>query len=245
MERDDPVRAVRAPREELRRALHLLVAQAARLVPPRPHRVEADDDERLRAVDRLGRLPQPLELVPGPGEAPREACTGCRGCPGSRAAAARGCAGRRPRARAGRAGRGGSRSPLAITSSGSRSSISRPSASIDSGLSLPPEMEVGEVEDACRHSRLRLYSPAHGRDRAESPEIFDDLYLGLRAGGALRKQRRGEPLDDRGAGGARPLAAALDRRKASRSARSPSAPSGSASPSAASSSAAGARPDAR
>jgi hypothetical protein len=26
----------------------------------------------------------------------------------------------------------------------------------------------------------------------ESAEIFDDLYLGLRAGGALRKQRRGE-----------------------------------------------------
>jgi hypothetical protein len=28
----------------------------------------------------------------------------------------------------------------------------------------------------------------------EQSEIFDDLYLGLRAGGALRKQRRGEPL---------------------------------------------------
>ena len=28
----------------------------------------------------------------------------------------------------------------------------------------------------------------------ESPEIFDDLYLGLRAGGAVRKQRRGESL---------------------------------------------------
>jgi hypothetical protein len=28
----------------------------------------------------------------------------------------------------------------------------------------------------------------------ESGEIFDDLYLGLRAGGALRKQRRGEEL---------------------------------------------------
>jgi hypothetical protein len=28
----------------------------------------------------------------------------------------------------------------------------------------------------------------------DSAEIFDDLYLGLRAGGALRKQRRGEPL---------------------------------------------------
>jgi hypothetical protein len=29
---------------------------------------------------------------------------------------------------------------------------------------------------------------------SESPEIFDDLYLGLRAGGALRKRRRGEEL---------------------------------------------------
>ena len=28
----------------------------------------------------------------------------------------------------------------------------------------------------------------------ESTELFDDLYLGLRAGGAKRKQRRGESL---------------------------------------------------
>ena len=28
----------------------------------------------------------------------------------------------------------------------------------------------------------------------DSTEIFDDLYVGLRAGGALRKQRRGESL---------------------------------------------------
>jgi len=28
----------------------------------------------------------------------------------------------------------------------------------------------------------------------QGTEIFDDLYLGIRAGGALRKQRRGEPL---------------------------------------------------
>jgi hypothetical protein len=28
----------------------------------------------------------------------------------------------------------------------------------------------------------------------QSTEIFDDLYLGLRAGGAMRKQRRGQPL---------------------------------------------------
>ncbi len=31
---------------------------------------------------------------------------------------------------------------------------------------------------------------------SEGPEVFDDLYLGLRAGGALRKQRRGEPLTE-------------------------------------------------
>jgi hypothetical protein len=30
----------------------------------------------------------------------------------------------------------------------------------------------------------------------ESTELFDDLYLGMRAGGALRKQRRGEPLTE-------------------------------------------------
>ena len=30
----------------------------------------------------------------------------------------------------------------------------------------------------------------------QSTEIFDDLYLGLRAGGALRKQRRGEELTE-------------------------------------------------
>jgi hypothetical protein len=30
----------------------------------------------------------------------------------------------------------------------------------------------------------------------DSPEVFDDLYLGLRAGGAMRKQRRGEPLTE-------------------------------------------------
>jgi hypothetical protein len=28
----------------------------------------------------------------------------------------------------------------------------------------------------------------------EPTEIFDDLYLGLRAGGAMRNKRRGEPL---------------------------------------------------
>lgn len=31
---------------------------------------------------------------------------------------------------------------------------------------------------------------------SDGPEIFDDLYLGIQAGGALRKQRRGEELTE-------------------------------------------------
>jgi hypothetical protein len=52
-------------------------------------------------------------------------------------------------------------------------------------------MKVGNVENACGHGRGRLYTRIVAN---ESPEIFDDVYLGLRAGGAVRKQRRGEPL---------------------------------------------------
>lgn len=53
------------------------------------------------------------------------------------------------------------------------------------------DVDVGEVENPRCHRRGRLYT----RHVAEgSPEIFDDLYLGMRAGGAMRKQRRGEEL---------------------------------------------------
>jgi hypothetical protein len=62
---------------------------------------------------------------------------------------------------------------------------------VDKGLLAGSEMDVGDVDQACRHSRGRLYT---GLVTDESNEIFDDLYLGLRAGGAIRKQRRGEPL---------------------------------------------------
>ena len=51
------------------------------------------------------------------------------------------------------------------------------------------------MEDSCCHGRSRLYSPvSEAMMSDEATEIFDDLYLGLRAGGALRKQRRGESL---------------------------------------------------
>jgi hypothetical protein len=54
-----------------------------------------------------------------------------------------------------------------------------------------PDVEVGEVNQAGRHGRGRLYTDFVAD---EATELFDDLYLGLRAGGAMRKQRRGEPL---------------------------------------------------
>ena len=44
-------------------------------------------------------------------------------------------------------------------------------------------------------SRFGRLAPGRLDPMADEPtELFDDLYLGLRAGGALRKQRRGEPL---------------------------------------------------
>jgi len=44
-------------------------------------------------------------------------------------------------------------------------------------------------------SRFAVVRRGRLEEMADEPtEIFDDLYLGLRAGGALRKQRRGEPL---------------------------------------------------
>jgi hypothetical protein len=47
------------------------------------------------------------------------------------------------------------------------------------------------VKETRVQGRGRLYTRIVAN---EAPEIFDDVYLGLRAGGAVRKQRRGEPL---------------------------------------------------
>jgi hypothetical protein len=52
-------------------------------------------------------------------------------------------------------------------------------------------VQIGYMEESRVHNRARLYIPVMAEDSAE---IFDDLYLGVRAGGALRKQRRGEEL---------------------------------------------------
>ena len=58
--------------EQLGRSLQLPRVDAAGLVPPRPYRVEADDEETVAMVDGLGRLPVPLELAERMRESGRE-----------------------------------------------------------------------------------------------------------------------------------------------------------------------------
>jgi hypothetical protein len=65
---------------------------------------------------------------------------------------------------------------------------------LDLGILARSGVQIGQVKDPRRHravSRLLDYTECMADETAE---IFDDLYLGMRAGGALRKQRRGEPL---------------------------------------------------
>ena len=64
-------------------------------------------------------------------------------------------------------------------------------ATLDPWFFRASGVQIGDVEEPHGQSRSRLYTEFMAD---ESTEIFDDLYLGLRAGGALRKQRRGEPL---------------------------------------------------
>src|ERR1700751_4466647 len=86
------------------------------------------------------------------------------------------------------------RSPLAITRSGATSPVKEARAGPITESSPAPIWR----SETCR---MRVFTAEAGYTVTEmadeqSTEIFDDLYLGLRAGGALRKQRRGEALTD-------------------------------------------------
>ena len=74
----------------------------------------------------------------------------------------------------------------------SRPEISYPSAENQGLVSL-----IMKLIESKRRMRVIIgeagYTVTEMADE-QSSEIFDDLYLGLRAGGALRKQRRGEEL---------------------------------------------------
>ena len=64
---------------------------------------------------------------------------------------------------------------------------------VERGRHVRATVEIGDVDRARCHGRTRLYTR---RMSEQTPEIFDDLYLGLQAGGALRKKRRGEELTE-------------------------------------------------
>src|SRR5581483_6835330 len=63
VEDDDSQRPRRRAAEKLLGAAQLTRADAAGLVAPGTHRVEADDEELVRLEDRLRGLPVPLELA--------------------------------------------------------------------------------------------------------------------------------------------------------------------------------------
>lgn len=179
--------------EERCRVLDLRRANPSGLVAPRPHGVQADDVELLRAVEGLGRLPAALELLEGTREA-REWRVGDVVV-----------AGDRENGRAETLEELGGTVVLvgaaAVRQVAARHDQLRLEALDQAGetrlqlLFFPAaDVEIGEVKESCPepgHRRVRLYTQTVVDEPAE---IFDDLYLGLRAGGAMRKKRRGEPL---------------------------------------------------
>ncbi len=193
VEADDAQRARGRQGEMLARALQSICPQATRLVPPRPDGVDADHVQPVGGAHRLRRLPVPLELLPRARE-PRGREQGNVVVAGNgehrgREAAEQG------------------RYPLELVASPAVREVARgdheiglntlhesPQGALDEGLLARSDVDVGDVDQARWHSRGRLYTGLVPEESTESTELFDDLYLGLRAGGAIRKQRRGEPL---------------------------------------------------
>ena len=193
MQADDAQRPGRRGVEPLGGALHRIRPQASRLVPPRPDRVDADHVQAAGRVHRLGRLPLALELLPGTreprGRQQRDVVVAGNRQHRRRQAAQEGCRTLllvAPPAVC-QVARGHHEIGLDALYEGLQSAF-------DKGLLARSDMDVGDVDQASWHSRGRLYTGLVPDESTESTELFDDLYLGLRAGGAIRKQRRGEPL---------------------------------------------------
>src|SRR5262245_9329668 len=83
------------------------------------------------------------------------------------------------------------RSPVASTTSGSALSTSATRSASTSGSSRVPAWR----SETCSTRRFGIGRGDYSESMVDEPaEIFDDMYLGLRAGAAERKKRRGEPL---------------------------------------------------
>jgi hypothetical protein len=190
---DDPQGTRRGRAELLLGPFHRAGTETARLVPPRPYGVDTDDVQAVGRMHRLGRLPLLLELAPRLREAAewpeRDVVVAGHGQYGRR---------QTPEQRG--------RSLVLIGPAAVREVARRDhelgldagdegsQGALGEGLLTCPDVDVGDVNQACGHSRGRLYTGRVSDESTESTELFDDLYLGLRAGGAMRKQRRGEQL---------------------------------------------------
>jgi hypothetical protein len=193
MEDDDTERGRGRFGQKVGGLVELRAAQTPGLVEPGADRVQADDEERLGAVDGLRRLPVALELREGlrksrdrgvrdvvvSWDREHRAAETAQELRGTvvllRKAAVREVAARDHELRI-------------------DAVDERLQAGLEPWFFVGSDMEIREVKNPCRlpsHSRGRLYTQVMVD---EPTEIFDDLYLGLRAGGALRKKRRGEPL---------------------------------------------------
>src|SRR5262249_55009849 len=186
----DPQLGVLDRSQDLRRALELRLGDETRLVSPGTDGVQSDGEDALAAVDGLGRPPVALELGIRAGEAggkrvrdvvvprhdqerPSEAVQEGR---------RRLVLGRLPTVREVAAGD----HELRLEAVDER--CERP---FHGRRFRRADMQIRDMQDPCKHRRSRLYTR---NVTDESTELFDDLYLGLRAGGAARKRRRGEPL---------------------------------------------------
>jgi len=193
VEADDAQRARGRGGQQLARALESVCPQATRLMPPRPDGVDADDVPPVGRAHGLSRLPLPLELLPRTRKSrrrqQRDIVVARDGERGRRQAAQQG--GDVLELVAPPAVREVARRDHEV---GPDAPYESPQGALDEGLLPRSDVDVGDVDQARRHSRGRLYTGLVPEESTESTELFDDLYLGLRAGGAIRKQRRGEPL---------------------------------------------------
>ena len=186
---DDAERARLGLGEPLLRAFERSPVQTARLVPPRSGRVQPDDVKLRRPEYGLRRPPLLLELAPGMREARRKRMRDV-------VVAGHGEHGRPEAAEEGRGA-------LVLAGAATVGEVARDDDQLrlqppyelaqrrlDRPLLVPSDVQVGDVNQLRSHDRSTLYT----HRMTEPTELFDDLYLGLRAGGAIRKRRRGELL---------------------------------------------------
>jgi hypothetical protein len=189
MARDDAQGARRRRAELGCGSFDSLPDEPSRLVTPGARGVQTHYDQRVGAVGRVGRADEPLPLGPRTGETGRERV------------------GEVVVARDGETGDADTleRVPgrLELGPPTAMGEISRRQQHLrlqfrhelgqrggEAGRLAPASMEIRDVKRAGHDPGEAIHSAA----MSEGPEIFDDLYLGLRAGGAMRKRRRGEEL---------------------------------------------------